>query len=87
MPQSGGSGSTSRSVTLTATGVTLLGVLLSIGVTVGMGIAGPWWVRTVAGVASTVALIATVKLATRAGRGPLAQLANWTISAPSDGVD
>jgi hypothetical protein len=84
MAQSGGSGSTNRSVTLTATGVTLLGVLLSIGVTVGMGISGPWWARTAVGLASTVALIATVKMATRAGRGPLARLATWTISAPSD---
>jgi hypothetical protein len=84
MPQDGGSGSTKRSVTLTATGVTLLGVLLSIGVTVGMGISGPWWVRAAAGVASTLALIATVKVTTRTGRGPLARLANWTIGAPSE---
>lgn len=74
-----------RSVTLTAAGVTLLGVLLSIGVTVGLGVSGPWWVRVASGLASTVALVILVKATTRTGRGPLARLANWTIGAPSDG--
>ncbi len=75
----------STAVTLTAAGVTLLGVLLSIGVTVGLGISGPWWLRVGAGFASTVALVVLVKLTTRKGRGPLARLANWTIGAPRDG--
>ncbi len=66
---------------LTTTGVTLLGVLLSIGVTVGMGVSGTWWLRLALGLAATVALILVVKLATRTGRGPLARVANWTISA------
>lgn len=77
-----GSDRTSISVTLTAAGVTLLGVIASIGTTVGLGISGEWWLRVVAGVGSTVALVLIVKLTTRAGRGPLARLAKWTISAP-----
>ena len=78
-------GRSSTAVTLTAAGVTLLGVLVSIGVTVGLGVSGPWWLRAGAGVASTVVLVAVVKLTTRKGRGPLARLANWTIGAPRDG--
>lgn len=68
-------------LTLTATGVTLLGVLLSIGVTVGIGVSGPWWVRLLAGAGSTLLLIVIVKTASKKGHGPLARLANWTISA------
>ncbi len=75
----------STAVTLTATGVTLLGVLLSIGVTVGLGVSAAWWVRLVVGGGATVALVVVVKVTTRKGRGPLARLANWTISAPPDG--
>ncbi len=75
----------STAVTLTAAGVTLLGVLASIGVTVGLGISGPWWLRVGAGLASTVALVVLVKLSTRKGRGPLARVANWTIGASRDG--
>lgn len=71
----------SRSVSLTTGGITLLGVLLSIGVTVGFGVSGPWYVRVAAGLGATLALIAVVKLGTRAGRGPVARLANWTIGA------
>lgn len=77
-------GRSSTAVTLTAAGVTLLGVIFSIGVTVGLGISGPLWLRITAGLASTVLLVVLVKLTTRKGRGPLARLANWTIGAPSD---
>lgn len=52
--------------------------------TVGTGISGPWWLRLAAGLASTVALVAVVKFSTRAGRGPLARVAKWTINAPTD---
>lgn len=65
---------------LTGTGVTLLGVLAGVGITVGMGISGVWWLRVVAGVATTVVLMVVVKLGTRTGKGPLARLARWTIS-------
>ena len=65
--------------TLTTGGITLLGVLLSIGVTVGFGVSGPLWVRLLAGLATTLALVVIVKLGTSEGRGPLARAANWTI--------
>ncbi|HEV2058896.1 MAG TPA: hypothetical protein VGR11_06025 [Solirubrobacteraceae bacterium] len=70
---------TSRSLSLTTGGITLLGVLLSIGVTVGMGLSAQWWIRILAGVATTLALSVIVKVGSSAGRGPLAQLANWMI--------
>lgn len=78
----GGDGSgrrSSRDVTLTAAGLTLLGVLLSVGVTVGMGLEGEWWVRVLAGAASTAGLILVVAWTTSRGRGPVAKLANWLI--------
>lgn len=74
----------SRSLSLTTGGITLLGVLLSIGVTVGLGLKGPWWLRLVAGALTTVALALTVKLGTSAGRGPLARMADWMIGSGDD---
>lgn len=74
-----GSDRSSRSLNLTTGGLTLLGVLLSIGVTVGFGVKGELWIRVLAGVATTVALVLVVKLGTAAGRGPIARLANWVI--------
>lgn len=72
-------GRSSRSLNLTTGGLTLLGVMLSIGVTVGLGVSGPWWVRLLAGAGTTLALVSLVKLGTSSGRGPVAQLANWVI--------
>lgn len=71
----------SRTLSLTTGGITLLGVLLSVGVSVGFGVSGPWWVRVGAGLATTAVLILLVKLGTSAGRGPLARLARWTIGS------
>ena len=76
--------STSTTLTLTTGGITLLGVLLSVGVTVGFGVAGDWWVRVLAGAGTTALLIGVVKLGTSAGRGPLAKLARWTIGETGD---
>ena len=70
---------TSRTLSLTTGGITLLGVLLSIGVTVGMGLDAPWWVRVLAGLATTLVLSVIVKLGSSAGRGPLARMADWMI--------
>jgi hypothetical protein len=78
-PPSGGS--TSTTLTLTTGGITLLGVLLSVGVTVGFGIGGDWWFRVLVGTATTALLIVVVKLGTSAGRGPLAKIARWTIGS------
>ena len=72
---------TTRSLSLTTGGITLLGVLLSIGVTVGMGLDGAWWVRVLAGIATTLGLGVVVKLGSSAGRGPLARMANWMIGS------
>lgn len=71
----------STDVALTTGGITLLGVLLSVGTTVGFGISGPWWLRLLAGVVTTATLAALVRLGTRGGRGPMARLANWVIRA------
>jgi hypothetical protein len=76
--------STSTTLTLTTGGITLLGVLLSVGVTVGFGINADWWVRVLAGAGTTMLLICVVKLGTSAGRGPLARIARWTIGSGSD---
>ncbi len=70
---------TSRSLTLTTGGLTLLSVLLSIGMTVAFGITADWWIRVLAGVGTTVLLGIGVKVGTASGRGPLARLANWMI--------
>jgi hypothetical protein len=69
-------------LTLKATGLTLLGVIVSIGVTVGFSLGGAWWARVLAGAGVTVALAVVVKLASGSRRGPLARLANWMVGAP-----
>ena len=76
---------TSTSLTLTTGGITLLGVLLSVGVSVGFGIKGEWWVRLLAGLATTLVLVAVVRLGTRQGRGPIARMANWVIGGSGRG--
>lgn len=73
-----GSAASSR----TSTGITLIGVLLSIGSTVGFGISGPWWLRVVAGCAVALALAAAVKVGTSSQQGPLARLAAWIQNSP-----
>lgn len=73
---------TSRSLSLTTGGLTLLGVLLSIAVTVAVGVNGAWWVRTLVGLAVAAVLVVGVKLGTASGRGPVARLANWVIGKP-----
>lgn len=72
-------GAGQNSLNLTTSGVTLIGVLLSIGITVAFGISGPWWLRLLAGAATTAGLAVFVKLTTSAGRGPLARAASWVI--------
>lgn len=73
---------TRTSLALTTGGITLLGVLAGVGVTVAFGIEAAWWVRVLAGLGTTAVLVAVVKVGSAAGRGPLARLANWVISAP-----
>ncbi len=81
-PSSDGDLRKSTAVTLKATGITLIGVLASIGTTVGFGIKGDWWVRVIAAVATTLVLGAMVKAASGSRRGPLTRLANWITGAP-----
>lgn len=78
------SGRSSERLTLTTGGITLLGVLLSVGVTVGIGVSGEWWVRVLAGLGTVAVLVVVVKVGTGAGRGPLARAANWIIGSPDD---
>ena len=75
---------TSRTLSLTTGGITLLGVLLSVGVSVGFGVSGAWWIRVLAGVTTTVVLVLVVKFGTSAGRGPVARLARWTIGSDQE---
>lgn len=72
---------TSRTLSLTTGGITLLGVLLSVGVSVGFGVTADWWIRVLAGLGTTAGLVLVVKLGTSAGRGPLARLARWAIGS------
>jgi hypothetical protein len=70
--------------TLTAVGVTLLGIILSLAVSVGLGIRGTWWLRVGAGAATAILLVVTIKLGTRHGsRGLLARVARWILSGPA----
>lgn len=75
---------TARSLTMTTGGITLLGVLVSVGFTVAMGISASWWIRILAGAGTILALVLAVKLGTKSGRGPLARLARWTIGYEED---
>lgn len=77
----------STSLSLTTGGITLLGVLVSVGTTVGFGVAGPWWARVLAGAMTTLVLAVVVKLGTRAGTGPVARLAKWMIGTGEDRPD
>jgi hypothetical protein len=79
------SGPSSNDISVTTGGITLLGVMLSIGVTVGLGISGDWWLRLAVGSATTLVLVVAVKLGTSTGRGPLARFALWTIGYDEDG--
>jgi hypothetical protein len=70
-------------LSLKGVGITILGVIISVGATVGFGLGGPWWLRVASGLAVTLALVLVVKVASRGRRGPLTRLANWIIGAPN----
>lgn len=55
----------------------LLGVLLSIGLTVGFGVPGPWWVGVASGVLAT--LVAAGALRSRRVQRWLARLMRWVL--------
>jgi hypothetical protein len=77
----------SQHLNLTTGGITLLGVLLSVGATVGFGLSGPWWLRLLSGAGTTMGLLLVVKVGSRSGAGPLARLAGWVISADEEQVE
>lgn len=80
--EGGGEGKrSSTDVTLTAAGLTLLGVLLSVGLTVAFGIGGAWWVKVCVGAATSVGLALLAAWSTSTGRGVVAKVANWVIGA------
>jgi hypothetical protein len=63
-------------VTLEAVGLTLIGVLVNIGVTIGIAIHGAWFVRVGVGVAAPLLLALAIK-ATHARAGAMKRLADW----------
>jgi hypothetical protein len=54
------------------------------GVTVGFGVGGEWWVRLLAGIATSFPLALVAAWSTSTGRGVVARLANWIIGARGD---
>lgn len=74
------SGSTASSTT--STGITLIGVLVSIGSTVGFGFSGLWSLPVVAGCAMALALAATVEVGTLSHQDQLACQAAWIQNSP-----
>lgn len=66
-----------QSLQLQATGLTLLGVLLGIGVTVGFGVKGDWWLRVLVGLLTFAALLVLARAAAKPGRGTLARIGAW----------
>lgn len=72
----GAGGDGENRLTLQATGITLLGVLVSIGATVAFGLKADWWIRLLAGIGTTAALtLAVAILGTRTN--VLTRLADW----------
>lgn len=81
--QEGGQERLERStrLTLEAAGITLLGVILSISLTIGFGIKAELPVRIAAGAVTAVGLVAVVKLGS--SQGALRRAANWITRAAS----
>ena len=71
---------TSTRLTLEATGITLMGVILSIGLTVALGLRGDLWVRLLAGGGTAGGLLVLVKLSSSEGAA-LRRAANWITRA------
>lgn len=63
-------------------GITLIALLLSIGLTVGFGISGPWWLRVSAGIATTLSLGLVVKASSH-GTSALRRFADWMTATPT----
>jgi hypothetical protein len=70
----------STRLTLEAAGITLIGVILSISLTVAFGLELAVWLKVAAGIFTAVALTAAVKLSAAQGAA-LRRLANWITRA------
>jgi hypothetical protein len=73
----------SIAVSPTALGVTLIGVILGIGATVGFGLHAAWPVRLAAAFGTVIVLGGIVKALTRGGHGALSRLAIWLVGGAS----
>jgi hypothetical protein len=63
-------------VTREAIGLTLIGVLVDIGVTVGLAVSGAWYVSVAAGISAPILLVVLLKLAHHR-IGAMKRLADW----------
>jgi hypothetical protein len=63
-------------VTREAIGLTLIGVLVNIGVTVGLAVSGAWYVSVGTGIAAPVVLVVVLKLSHH-HIGAMKRLADW----------
>ena len=70
----------STRLTLEAAGITLIGVIISIGLTVGFGLRTDLWIRVIAGAGTAGALVVVVKLSSSEGAA-LRRAANWITRA------
>lgn len=77
------SGSPSEAIASESTGLTLLSVVLTAGLTVALGVEANAWLRACLGVATMILLLVVIKLGTRTGRGPLSRLARWAVHHPA----
>ncbi len=66
-----------RTLELESAGLTMLGIFLSIGVTVALGIRADWWLRVCTGLGAVALLVVLFGYVVRPGQGPVARLARW----------
>lgn len=70
----------STRLTLEAAGITLIGVILSIGLTVGFGVRSELWIRVLAGAGTSALLLGLVTASSSEGAA-LRRVANWITRA------
>ena len=70
----------STRLSLETAGITLIGVIISIGLTVGFGLKTELWIRLIAGAATAGVLIVLVKLSA-SEEAALRRAANWITRA------
>lgn len=70
----------STRLSLETAGITLIGVIISIGLTVGFGLKTELWIRVIAGAATAGVLVVLVKMSASEGAA-LRRAANWITRA------